>query len=47
MVLSLQFLFNVLDMHDEACGVSDAEISLQVKIEREIKALAPEFVKAR
>ena len=45
-VRSVQFLLELSDLTWEACEVSNAELHLQVKIHRQLKALVPKFIKA-
>ena len=41
-----QFVLELSELSWEACEVSNAELHLQVKIHRQLKALTPKFIKA-
>ena len=46
LVRSVQFLLEVSDLTYEACEISNSELGLQIRIQRELKALTPMFIKA-
>ncbi|MEM9006536.1 MAG: hypothetical protein AAGE59_23795 [Cyanobacteria bacterium P01_F01_bin.86] len=41
-----QFVLELCDLTYEACETSNAELGLQVRIRRQLKALTPKFINA-
>ncbi|MEM9264558.1 MAG: hypothetical protein AAGA46_03445 [Cyanobacteria bacterium P01_F01_bin.13] len=46
LVRGVQFLLEVSGLTYEACETSNAELGLQVRIQRQLRALTPKFIKA-
>ena len=46
LVRSVQFLLEVSELTYEACEISNSELGLQIRIQRELKTLVPNFIKA-
>ena len=42
----LQLVYELSELHREADWISNSELELQVKIQRHLKSLAPEFIRS-